>query len=73
MVDGDKGKDHHVTDRWDAMRHKKLNCKGQYIIEYATLVVLISAALVAMSTYVYRSVQSTQQMIQQELDNDGDH
>ncbi len=57
------------------MRHSKnqMNQKGQYIIEYATLVVLVSAALVAMSTYVYRSVQSTQQMIQQELDNDGDH
>lgn len=52
--------------------HKFLNKSGQYIIEYATLVALISAALVAMSTYVYRSVQSTQQMIQQEFGNDGE-
>jgi len=46
--------------------------KGQYIIEYATLVALISAALIAMSTYVYRSIQSTQQKIQEEFDNDGE-
>ena len=56
------------------MRQKaKLNTKGQYIIEYATLVALISAALIAMSTYVYRSVQSTQQKIQEEFANDGEN
>jgi len=54
------------------MGHRFMKNKGQYIIEYATLVALISAALIAMSTYVYRSIQSTQQKIQEEFDNDGE-
>ena len=51
----------------------RLNKKGQYIVEYATLVALIAAGLVAMSTYVYRSLQSTQQTIMQEFQNDGEN
>ena len=52
---------------------RKLNKHGQYVIEYATLVALIAAALVSMSTYVYRSIQSTQSEIQREFQNDGEN
>jgi Flp pilus assembly pilin Flp len=45
----------------------KWNYKGQSIIEYAIIAAIVSAAVIAMSTYVYRSVQSTQQMIQKEF------
>jgi Flp pilus assembly pilin Flp len=41
-----------------------INKKGQNVIEYAIVVAIISSAMLAMSTYVYRSVQATQQMIQ---------
>lgn len=41
--------------------------KGQNLIEYAIVASVITAAVVVMSTYVFRSVQSTQQMIQQEF------
>ena len=51
-----------------AMRQKmKWNHKGQTLIEYALVAAIVSAAVIAMSTYVYRSVQSTQQMIQDEF------
>jgi Flp pilus assembly pilin Flp len=43
------------------------NQKGQSIIEYAMVAALVSAAVVAMSTYVFRSVQATQQEIQKEF------
>jgi len=47
-----------------AMGHKKLNHeKGQNIIEYAIVVALVASAMLAMSTYVFRSIQATQQMI----------
>jgi len=53
------------------MRHGrkllKLNAKGQHLLEYAIVVGIVSTALIAMSTYVYRSVQATQQMIQEEF------
>ncbi|MCB9747079.1 MAG: hypothetical protein H6755_01560 [Candidatus Omnitrophica bacterium] len=53
------------------MRHllmKKIrNKKGQNIIEYAMVAAVVSAAVVAMSTYVFRSVQATQQMIAEEF------
>ncbi|MBN1870024.1 MAG: hypothetical protein JW847_05560 [Candidatus Omnitrophica bacterium] len=45
----------------------KWNHKGQSLIEYAMVAAIVSAAIIAMSTYVYRSVQSTQQMIQEEF------
>ena len=47
------------------MRRKRLNKNGQNIIEYAIIVALIASAMVAMSTYVFRSVQATQQAIQE--------
>lgn len=43
------------------------NYKGQSLIEYAIVAAIVSAAIIAMSTYVYRSVQATQQMIQEEF------
>jgi len=46
------------------MRLPNLNKNGQNIIEYAIIVSLIAAAMIAMSTYVFRSVQATQQVIQ---------
>jgi Flp pilus assembly pilin Flp len=47
------------------MRRKyKINNNGQNLIEYATIVALIAAAMIAMSTYVFRSIQTTQQVIQ---------
>ena len=48
----------------------KKNHKGQSIIEYAFVAAIVSAAIIAMSTYVFRSVQATQQMIQEEFKND---
>ena len=49
------------------MARKRMNHNGQNIIEYAIVIALVSAAMIAMSTYVYRSVQSTQQMIKEEF------
>lgn len=47
------------------MRHKILaESHGQNLIEYAIIVAAVAAAMVAMSTYVFRSIQATQQMIQ---------
>ena len=43
------------------------NKKGQNLIEYAIVVALVSAAMAAMSTYVFRSVQATQKSISQEV------
>ncbi|MFH1360165.1 MAG: hypothetical protein ABIJ41_03910 [Candidatus Omnitrophota bacterium] len=43
------------------------NHKGQNLIEYAMVIALVSAAIIAMSTYVYRSVQATQTMIEEEF------
>ena len=45
----------------------KWNHKGQSLIEYAMVATVISAAIIAMSTYVFRSVQATQQAIQTEF------
>jgi Flp pilus assembly pilin Flp len=42
------------------------NHKGQSLIEYAVVVALVVAVTIAMSTYVYRAVQATQTMIQEE-------
>lgn len=41
------------------------NKKGQNLIEYAIIVAVIATAMVAMSTYVFRSVQATQKVIQE--------
>jgi len=48
------------------MRHPRRGKRGQNLIEYAIIVAAIAAAMYAMSTYVFRSVQATQQMIQEE-------
>ena len=43
---------------------QKLRSKtAQNLIEYAIVVALISAAVAALSTYVFRSVQAQQKMI----------
>ena len=39
--------------------------KGQNMIEYSLIVAIVSAALAAMTTYVFRAVQSKQQVITQ--------
>lgn len=52
----------------NAMRqdHRKWNIRGQSLLEYALIAAVMSALAVAMSTYVFRSVQATQQKIQDE-------
>lgn len=37
--------------------------KAQSIIEYALVVAVLSSAIVAMTTYIYRAVQSKQKQI----------
>lgn len=51
------------------VKKMKLNQKGQNLIEYAIVVTLVSAAIIAMSTYVFRSVQATQKMVEEEFAN----
>ena len=43
---------------------------GQSLMEYALIAAVISAVVVAMSTYVFRTVQATQQVIQEEFGNE---
>jgi len=40
---------------------------GQSIMEYVLVAGVVTAAFAVMSTYVFRSVQATQQMIQEEF------
>ena len=47
--------------------NKMGNSQGQTLIEYAMVAAIIAAAVLAMSTYVYRSVQATQQDIQEKF------
>jgi Flp pilus assembly pilin Flp len=51
------------------MIQKLRNKNAQNIIEYAVVVALISAAMAALSTYVFRSVQSQQKMITEDSEN----
>ncbi len=44
--------------------------KGQNLIEYAIVVALVSAAVAALSTYVFRSVQATQKAIGDTFSNE---
>ena len=44
-----------------------LSKHGQNLIEYAIVVAVVVSAMLAMSTYVFRSVQGTQQAIQKEF------
>jgi len=46
---------------------KKL--KGQSLIEYIVVVGIVAVAMIAMSTYVFRAVQATQQVIQEEFED----
>ncbi len=39
------------------------NQKGQSLLEYSMVAAVVSAAIIAMSIYVFRSVQATQQAI----------
>jgi Flp pilus assembly pilin Flp len=48
----------------------KVRYRGQNVIEYALVIAVISAAAVAMSTYVFRSVQSTQKKMVEEFGNE---
>jgi len=57
------------TVRTTAMIRKLSNKKAQNLIEYAIVVALISAAVAALSTYVFRSVQATQKIITEESGN----
>jgi Flp pilus assembly pilin Flp len=45
------------------------NKNGQNLIEYAIVVALISAAIAALSTYVFRSVQAEQKIITEDSSN----
>ena len=49
------------------MRQIELSQNGQNLIEYAIVVAVVVSAMLAMSTYVFRSVQATQQTIQTEF------
>ena len=57
------------TVRGTAMIRKLRNKKAQNLIEYAIVVALISAAVAALSTYVFRSVQATQKIITEDSEN----
>ena len=46
------------------------NTKGQNLIEYAIVIALVTAAMAAMSTYMFRSVQATQKAVTQEVANE---
>jgi len=48
------------------MIQKLRNRNAQNLIEYAIVVALISAAVAALSTYVFRAIQSQQKMITEE-------
>ena len=57
-----------VTCEEEMMRLQKLGVrKGQNLVEYAIIVSLVSAAMIAVSTYVYRSVQAAQKNIEDEF------
>jgi type II secretory pathway component PulJ len=49
------------------MKMKVITNTGQSLLEYALIAAVISAVVLAMSTYVFRSVQATQQIIQEEF------
>ena len=45
------------------------NSNAQNLIEYVIIVSLVTAAISAMSTYVFRSVQATQKAVDTEFAN----
>lgn len=52
---------------WRLLQILKRNRKGQNLLEYVMVAGIIGSAVIAMSTYVFRSVQATQQAIQEEF------
>ncbi|MFA6378507.1 MAG: hypothetical protein WCX16_01840 [Candidatus Omnitrophota bacterium] len=44
--------------------HKRFH-KGQSLIEYAVVISLVAAVMVAMYTYIMRSVQSVQKQVEE--------
>ena len=60
----------HVRDAMWRKEWMKKDPRGQNLIEYAIVAAIVSAAVVAMSTYVFRSVQATQQSIDKEFRNE---
>ncbi len=53
------------------MGHFKIkNKKGQNLIEYVLVVAIVSSVMIAMSTYVFRSVQAAQQTVEEEFGNE---
>lgn len=46
-----------------------MKSKGQNLIEYAIVVAVVTAAVAAMSTYVFRSAQATQKAVTEEFTN----
>ena len=44
--------------------NRQMNHQAQTLIEYAIVVTLVVAAVSAMSTYMFRSVQSTQKAVE---------
>jgi len=51
------------------MIRKLSNKNAQNMIEYAIVVAMITAALAALSTYVFRSVQAQQKMVTEAAQN----
>lgn len=58
------------SDLVKMFRNQTRNKKGQSLVEYAMVAAIVAASIVAMSTYVFRSVQATQQMIHEEFRNE---
>jgi Flp pilus assembly pilin Flp len=48
----------------------KVRYRGQNLVEYALVIAVVSAAAVAMSTYVYRAVQSKQKEMNEEFQSE---
>ena len=60
-----QGMNYMLTRGKSAMWQKiNVNKTGQNLVEYAIVVAVIATAMLAMSTYVFRSVQGAQQVIQ---------
>lgn len=60
-------KTHEVAAMRLSMKSQRRNRKAQTLMEYAMVAALVSAAVALMSTYVFRSVQATQQAIHDEF------
>lgn len=56
-----------ATAMWRFWKTLGQNHHGQNLLEYAMVAAIISSAVIAMSTYVFRAVQGTQQAIHQEF------